>query len=474
MTSKRSKQRRRGKNKARNRVQNASIVSASGAGQRQDLTSSARVDRATSHPLDRSASDYIRAREWAQLYYKEWTARKIVNIPVEDMLRKGWKYEDLDEDQSKFFTAKLRNLGFFRALKQALRMERLVGGSIILLGVKDEKDNPELPLDLNAVKEGDLIFTNVIPRTKVSSYEYNQNPLSPEFGKPELYTVWQSPVHKSRMMIFDGDPLTDNEVNDLGFVNRSFDGFGVSVLSALWSDIIRSIGARQAAAQLIERASVLLIQNDSMRGMLESDSNAGAIEKLNAIADQMSIYQAAMLDGKNVTLDQWSAQFGSVPQLLEQFLIILAAGSDIPATRFLGQAPGGLNATGKSDLENYYNMIAAHQEDRLKPQLNKLLQVGLRSFLPNVDPEKVDIEFEPLWNPSELEDSQVRTADANNVYGAFDRGMVTTEEARDELTVKGIFETELKDDALAELEADGEEEEELSVEEQIAKLMSPA
>lgn len=39
----------------------------------------------------------------------------------------------------------------------------------------------------------------------------------------------------------------------------------------------------------------------------------------------------------------------------------LQRGLDILATRFLGQAPGGLNATGESDLQNYYNMIDAFQ-----------------------------------------------------------------------------------------------------------------
>ena len=459
---------RRVENANRIRTQNAVNVGSSGAGQRQDLGASQRISRSSLHPLDRSASDYIRAREWAQLYYKEWTARKIVNIPVEDMLRNRWTYKGLNEQQSKTVDAKLRKLGFYRALKQALRMERLVGGAIILIGVRDEDDKPELPLDLSTVNEGDLIFTNVVPRTKVSSYEYNQNPLSPEFGKPDVYTVWDQKVHKSRMLIFDGDPLTDNEVNDLGFINRSYDGFGVSVLSSIWDDINRSVGARQGAMQLIQRAAVLIINNKSFKAMLESNEGTEKLRELDEIADQMSMYQAAMIESDEIDLTQWSANFGSVPELVERFLQVLAAASDIPATRFLGQAPGGLNSDGKSALTNYYDMIGSQQTDRLQPQLEKLLPVLLKSELPEVKPDAVEIEFPSLWEPDEVDQSTIRTQDTTNIVNASAAGLVSDTEARNELVERGVFKSKLEKDPI--LPPSEEDPEALDIVEQLGAL----
>lgn len=424
------------------RAQNAQVFSGSiGAGQRSDTSRDLRVDNFTSHPLDRTRSDFLRARTWTELYYKEWAAKKIIDIPVQDMLRKPWKYDGLTDDQSKVLTNALRRFKFPRALRQALKLERLVGGAVILIGLKSEDESEvKNPIDLDNIQPGDVIFTNVVPRTKITVLEYDLNPLSPRFGKPMTYRVWQHAVHASRMMIFDGDPLVDNAINDTSLISASVDGFGVSVLSPIYDDIVRSISTRQSAMQLIHRASVMLINNGSLKSQLSSSMGQEAIQRLEELSRQMSIYQAGMIDGRDVTFDQWTAQFGSVPQLLEQFLQIISAASDIPATRFLGQAPGGLNATGRSDLENYYNNIEDIQESRLRPQLDKFMQMLIRSELPNVDPDSVQISFEPLWNPSELEESQQEANYASALSILINSDIMSPEQGWAEAKHKGLIE----------------------------------
>jgi phage-related protein (TIGR01555 family) len=49
-----------------------------------------------------------------------------------------------------------------------------------------------------------------------------------------------------------------------------------------------------------------------------------------------------------------SASFAQLPEVLDRFLQIVSGAADIPATRLLGQSPAGMNATGESDLRNYY------------------------------------------------------------------------------------------------------------------------
>ncbi len=53
-------------------------------------------------------------------------------------------------------------------------------------------------------------------------------------------------------------------------------------------------------------------------------------------------------------------------------------------TRLLGQSPAGLSATGDSDTRNTYDMIAARQAIDLRPQLERLDRILLRSA--GVDP----------------------------------------------------------------------------------------
>ena len=430
------------------RTQNASVVDRSGAGGRQDITAGMRQNNFSSHPLDRTVSPILRGRAWVNLYFKEWTARKIVNIPVDDIMRGGWKYDGLDDAACKSIEKSLVRLQFHKRLRQALRLERLVGGCIMLMGIKgDENIDASMPLDPATVDKGDLAFINVIPRTRVTVSNIDSDPLSPGYGNPMVYNIYGQEVHKSRVLVFDGDPITQNQNDDLTYITTQYDSFGESVLAPIYDDIIRSMGSRQAALQLIHRASVLLIKNEGLQNMLEARGGKQNLEQLDNIADQMSIYQAAMIDGKKVDVDQYSASFGSVPELLEKYLQIISAASDIPATRFLGQAPGGLNATGESDLENYYNAIDARRESDLRVQLEKFFAVQMRSeFGQSFDPDKVEVEFESLWNLSETDLSTIRMNDTTNATNLVNAGVIGPNEAIEELKERGAWETEIKGD----------------------------
>lgn len=440
-----AKKKRKFKNRKKRqiKVQNSNVVGASGAGQRQDQGRNTRIG--FNHPMNRNT--YQQTQEYAQMYYTEWTARKIVDIPVDDMLREGWKYNGLDKDQEKALIVDLRKKSFNKSLRQGLRLERLLGGSALLMGVKDQQDDPSEPLVVENVDKGDLAFVNMIPRTRMHVSQFDNDPFSSGFGHPMIYEIHGKPVHRSRLIVFDGDPLVNNNGSDLSLRKFKNHGFGESVLSAVYDDIIRSVGSRQGAMHLINRASVLLIQNQSMQGQLEGKSGQNALKKLDDMCDQISMYQSAMVDGKKVNLDQFSASFGSVPELLMSFLQVLSAGSDIPATRFLGTAPGGLNATGQADLENYYNMIDAKRDDRLRPQLEKFFRVELRSmFGKDFDAESIELEFPPLWNLSETDLATVRTADTNNSVALVGAGIIDSITAQQELKERGALEVDPNED----------------------------
>ena len=421
------------------RVQNAQTTNPSRVGGRQDQGRDLRTQELTSNPLLRSVSDYQRAREWSRLWYTDWAARKIVDIPVQDMLRRGWKWAGLDDDQSNMLDKRLRTMNFNLSLRQALRQERLVGGSVLLMGVASQNDDPAEPLILDNIKPGDFAFINMIPRTQIHRLQYGLDPLKPDFGQPSTYHVWENDVHKSRLLVFDGNPLTSNAFGDYSFIHRAQDGFGTSVLAPIYDDLMRAIATRQAAMHLIQRSAVLLINDATIKLHQSTTGGQQALQQLYELADQLSNFNAAIIDGDQVKLDQWSASFGSVPDLMEKFVQFIAAGADIPATRFLGQSPGGLNATGDSDLENYYNHIDELRENHLKPKLEQLLQVLIRSELPNVDPESVGIEFEPLWNDSAKEQAETHKLKAETLTILARDGVIGYNQAEAEAMEAGLI-----------------------------------
>ena len=71
----------------------------------------------------------------------------------------------------------------------------------------------------------------------------------------------------------------------------------------------------------------------------------------------------------------------------------------------------------------------------------KLLEVLLPSVLgPGEIPiTTVDVEFEPLWNMSETEESTIRTNDTNNLVGLANIGAISSTEAEEEARARGIL-----------------------------------
>lgn len=386
-------------------------------------------------------------RELTRWYYSNWAARKGIDIPVEDMLREPWTYEGLDEQQSKMVNTSMDLLGVVTALGQAMRLERLLGGSVILMGVEGDSEDASEPLDPSTVDKGDLKFLNVIPRNRITQTNFSNDPLQANFGRPETFTINGATIHRSRLLIFDGNPIAPNNAADLviGDARRRNDGFGDSVMEAVLDDLTYATGARQAAFQLINQASIWLIETDLL-SLQETKEGDARISELERLSEQASLYRAAIMDNGGESragsaMSSISPSFGSVPELMISYLQVLSAAWDIPATRYIGQAPGGLNATGDSDLENYYNQIESKQRQRLRPQLMKLLDVLLPSVFGRgrVDMTGIDVIFEPLWNLSETELSTVRLNDSQSLVALSGTGAISSTEVEAEARERGVL-----------------------------------
>ncbi len=388
-------------------------------------------------------------RELLTLFKHDWAARKIVSIPVDDMLREGWELKGLAPDQLAKVEDNDKAFNILDTFRKAKRLEGLFGGSAIFIGAVDGNTDTAQPLNVAAIDTGALKYLNVVPRSRISRTEFNTNPTMPGYGRPEHFWIQGLRVHRSRLILFKGDPLLDVPESTIALTTADrMDGFGDSKLLAILDDLVRATGSRQAAFQLVQRAGVFFasVEESLDDGTAASDAH---FEALRGIVNQVNAFRGAVFTttpGQSTSpISTISPTFGSVPELVMSFLQVLSAASDIPATRFLGQAPGGLNATGESDLENYYGRLASEQKQVLSPQLQQYYQIAIPSVLGRgvVSSITVDIEFPELWSLSEKEQAEVRKIDAETINIAVGGGWMTTDEAAAESNAKGITETPL-------------------------------
>lgn len=382
------------------------------------------------------------------LYFSDWAAKKGVCIPVDDQLRDGWGYEGLTDEQSALMVTFGDSINVLEKFKQAMRLERLIGGCVIFMGIADGAADPCEPVNYEALQKGCLKFMNVIPRTRITNTTLNYDPLSPTYGEPETYWVNGIQVHRDRLILFKGDPLL--EVPDSSIMPSQWlrnDGFGVSILMAALDDLTRATGSRQAAYQLVQRASVFLFQADTM-DLQATKQGQSAMKKMQDIVNQINLFRGAVVDrqpGDSDPITTISPSFGSVPELVMTFMQTLAAAFDIPGSRYFSQAPGGLNAgDGGTSLENYYGGLESKRMQELRPRLMKYLKVAGPSVLGDqYSGVKIDVTFEPLWSLTELEQAQVRQIDTTNVIALQTAQLLSDAEALDELKQRDALKVEI-------------------------------
>jgi hypothetical protein len=113
-------------------------------------------------------------------------------------------------------------------------------------------------------------------------------------------------------------------------------------------------------------------------------------------------------------------------------MLDLAGACEIPVTRLFQRDPAGLNATGESDLTNYYDMIEEKQETYLRPVLDKLLPVIATSAWGYV-PEDLDYKFNPLRKADPKENADLSKSITDSVIAAFNAGLISQQVALKEM-----------------------------------------
>lgn len=395
-------------------------------------------------------TDYLaRWRAYVGMYQQSWEARKIVNLVPEDALRKPFIIKGISDEAQAIIKKKFDRLQLIPNLKRSLKLERLLGGCLTFMGLESEDDDPS-----TRYKSGDkskLRFLNTIPVSRISRTQWETNPLSANFMRPTEYVIAGQTVHGSRCLVWDGEPLFDPQDIILTPYRSNLTGFGPSVLGTLFDDIIMACGTRQAAYQLLTINGAIIAAVSDLQDLAGTDPGTKNLKKIQEMVGQLSAFRAAIIDGEKVEIKQHSSSFGSVPELLMMYLQVLSAASDIPASRFLGEAPGGLSSgDDKSSKENYYNMLDSYQHEHITPQLIRLCDIVGAAEVPNWDKEKetLEIEWPPLWNETAKEQAERCGLTIDNVLKLVDAALMGEDSAIEELNSRGILSVKLEKDDL--------------------------
>lgn len=354
-------------------------------------------------------------------YRSNWIARKAVDVPAFDMMREGWSWQG-DGDTIERIEAEEKRLNLRHKIHMALRWSRLYGGAALIMS--DGAADPSEPLDVSAIGLGGLRYVQVIDRAFLSADDIDDDPASDTFLQPRWFNLVSTVrghfrLHHSRVISFLGRELP----------LRSFtvvDWWGDSVLDAIEAAIRDAEQVQRGISALVQEAKIDVIKVPDLTMKVSTQEMRDALQARFDLAGRLkSVINTLVLDAEE-DYEQKQLTFSELPNVLRLYLSIVSGAADIPATRFLGQSPDGMNATGESDLRNYYDRLKAEQELVLRPRIEPLYEAVVRSALGDY-PSDVRFEFNPLWQLSDKERAEVNKLDADAMMVLANSGVVPAE-----------------------------------------------
>jgi hypothetical protein len=178
--------------------------------------------------------------------------------------------------------------------------------------------------------------------------------------------------------------------------------FGESTLAPIFEELLQNMSVRQTVAQLVQEVGTPIYQLQNLWAILGTKKYDQLTDYLQFINSTKSTHNAVLLDLAD-KLELLQVQFNGLFQTMKEFREPICAAADIPMTRFWGSSPGGLNATGESDIRNYYDSLEDQRGQSVDPALTKLDPILLP--LAGVDPDE-HYEWPPLWQPTEKEQAE--------------------------------------------------------------------
>ena len=375
------------------------------------------------------------------MYRESWLTMRIIDMPSEDMTRAWYRLStSLPEEALR----DLRRLEAKQSVRQeitnAIRWARLYGGSLAVMVIRGEEDRLDRPLDTEMLLPDCFQGLLVLDRAQgiQPSAELVADLDDPDFGLPLSYTVnletgaWKTvTIHHSRVLRFIGRELPQMEA-----VRENY--WGASEMEHIQDELQKRSAASANIAQLLFQANITTLQMSAYGEVLNTgtDEQRRNVEEVMGYENRFRTSYGLQLLSKDDSLENHIYSFAGLSGIYEQFMMDMAGAAEIPATRLFGRSPQGMNATGESDLRNYYELISQMQERHLRPALEKLLPVMAISCWGYV-PEDLEIVFEPVMTVNPAERAELMRTLSGDVISAFQAGLLTRAEALAELRSRG-------------------------------------
>jgi phage-related protein (TIGR01555 family) len=382
--------------------------------------------------------------ELTNLYNGSPLAAKIVEKRPTEMFRRGYtlKCDDVDGSEVKDLQDYAEEeLHLSAELLEATIFGQQYGGDLVVMGI-DDGGMPDEPLDETRIKT--FTFFNGSDRRFSYVMGYYVQP-GPRFGRPSHYLTtnaiagytygsgknqqtrgrsvsslerggfYTAVLHESRCLRFEG-------VKTDVVTMQTLAGWTWSILQRVYDSMRKFEHSFDSARYLLSDASQAVM---TLKGYIDAISAGKEDEIMTrmAIADRTRSVLRTLVIDEGEKFERTGTPFGGISDVLEQMKSILASDTGYPFTELFGKSASGLNAAAGADSETrkWYDQIGSDQTIKLAPQYTRAYRLLALSAdcpvkLPRVGktgkPLRWEIEFKPLFTPTDDEEAKTQLARA--------------------------------------------------------------
>ena len=396
-----------------------------------------------SYPLTRFSRNYILMQS---LYRSNWIARKIIDCPVEDMLKTFPRLKcQITPQQDDQFQRVVRKTRTLAGLIETMKWGSLFGGAIAIPIFAGQEGLLEEPLELDSIElnsyRGLLVFdrwSGVTPSSDVC--EDINNPL--DYGHALHYQIQTETgttykVHHTRVLKATGRQLPNWE-------RQAEMGWGISEYELVFEELKKRDNTSWSIVNLMFRANIMAMTMPQLAQQLSMPASPAFQQGLATLQAQNEIMsnQRMLILPQDGKLESHQYSFGGIADVYTTFMLDICGCSEMSMSKLFGRSATGLGASNGDDQMMYEQGCEQKRNQRLTPICDKLFPMIAMSTWGKV-PNDLDYSYPAIRTMTEKERAELSKAIGDNIVAVFNAGIgsqqLALKELRSSSEITGIW-----------------------------------
>lgn len=329
----------------------------------------------------------------------------------------------------------ITDLGLKDVIETMAEHDSFYGRSQMLLNIGNQDKSIPLILSNKTIEQKNLkAGVSFEKYFRVSAVEalwttptaYNSiDPGAPDFYRPRGWWMLGQEVHATRL-----PTIITRPVSDMLKPAFNFGGMSMSQLAEPYVD--NWLRTRQSVSDLVNNFSIVALSTAMEQILQGDDDGTGLHDRAELFTLMRSNKGVWLLDKEREQLDMLNTPLSGLSELQAQAQEGMCSVSHTPAVVLLGIAPSGFGNVAEGEVRTYYDWIAAEQEGKWRRLIERVLQILQLIRYGEIDPDIV-LTFQPLYQMTPKELSEIRKADAERDATYTDAGILDPVEVRERI-----------------------------------------